>query len=74
MLIKTEMNFQFFAINKVYGQLALFNGAEGARNPVWNEKFVFRMEYPGSGDQYKLNLRIMDKDVFSANDFVGQAT
>ncbi|KAG4382351.1 hypothetical protein GLYMA_14G068451v4 [Glycine max] len=32
------------------------------------------MEYPGSGDQYKLNLRIMDKDVFSANDFVGQAT
>uniref|UniRef100_I1JHZ2 C2 domain-containing protein n=1 Tax=Glycine max TaxID=3847 RepID=I1JHZ2_SOYBN len=47
---------------------------EGGRNPIWNEKFVFRVEYPGSGDQYKLNLRIMDKDVFSADDFVGQAT
>ncbi|QCE01228.1 elicitor-responsive protein 1 isoform X1 [Vigna unguiculata] len=46
---------------------------EGGRNPVWNEKFVFRVEYPGSGDQYKLNLVIMDKDVFSADDFVGQA-
>ncbi|XP_061363738.1 16 kDa phloem protein 1-like isoform X2 [Gastrolobium bilobum] len=46
---------------------------EGGRNPVWNEKFVFRVEYPGSGDHYKLNLKIMDKDVFSADDFVGQA-
>ncbi|ESW13865.1 hypothetical protein PHAVU_008G232800 [Phaseolus vulgaris] len=46
---------------------------EGGRNPEWNEKFVFRVEYPGSGDQYKLNLVIMDKDVFSADDFVGQA-
>ncbi|KAL2317246.1 hypothetical protein Fmac_031122 [Flemingia macrophylla] len=47
---------------------------EGGRNPVWNEKFVFRVEYPGSGDQYKLNLIIMDKDVFSSDDFLGQAT
>ncbi|KAK7276279.1 hypothetical protein RIF29_17417 [Crotalaria pallida] len=47
---------------------------EGGSNPVWNEKIVFRVEYPGSGDQYKLYLKIMDKDVFSADDFVGQAT
>jgi Ca2+-dependent lipid-binding protein len=49
------------------------NDAEGGSRPVWNEKFVFRVEYPGSGDQYKLNLKIMDKDVFSSDDFVGQA-
>jgi len=53
--------------------MTFFIDAEGGRNPEWNEKFVFRVEYPGSGDQYKLNLVIMDKDVFSADDFVGQA-
>lgn len=46
---------------------------EGGSSPVWNEKFVFRVEYPGSGDNYKLTLKIMDKDVFSSDDFVGQA-
>ncbi|KAI5434469.1 16 kDa phloem protein 1 [Lathyrus oleraceus] len=46
---------------------------EGGSNLEWNEKFVFRVEYPGSGDQYKLNLKIMDRDVFTADDFVGQA-
>ncbi|XP_019432938.1 PREDICTED: elicitor-responsive protein 1 [Lupinus angustifolius] len=46
----------------------------GGSNPVWNEKIVFRVEYPGSGNQYKLDLKIMDKDVFSADDFVGQTT
>ncbi|GLT43849.1 hypothetical protein SLA2020_177790 [Shorea laevis] len=43
-------------------------------NPTWNEKFTFRVEYPGSGSQYKLILKIMDKDTFSADDFIGQAT
>ncbi|MED6167605.1 hypothetical protein PIB30_004415 [Stylosanthes scabra] len=44
------------------------------RNPVWNEKFIFRAEYPSaSGDQYKLILKIMDKDTFSKDDFLGQA-
>lgn len=52
----------------------MFNDAEGGRNPVWDEKFIFRVEYPGSGGPYKLDLKIMDKDVFSADDFVGQAT
>ncbi|XP_061363714.1 16 kDa phloem protein 1-like [Gastrolobium bilobum] len=42
------------------------------RNPVWNEKFIFRVEYPGSGDRHKLILKIMDKDRFSKDDFVGQ--
>ena len=43
-------------------------------SPVWNEKITFRVEYPGQGDQYKLILKIMDKDTFSTDDFVGQAT
>ncbi|KAE8671965.1 Calcium-dependent lipid-binding family protein isoform 2 [Hibiscus syriacus] len=42
-------------------------------SPSWNEKFTFRVEYPGSGGDYKLILKIMDKDTFSS-DFVGQAT
>ncbi|XP_042511082.1 elicitor-responsive protein 1-like isoform X2 [Macadamia integrifolia] len=43
-------------------------------NPVWNEKFTIRVEYPVADDQCKLFLRIMDKDTFSADDFVGEAT
>ncbi|OMO58997.1 C2 calcium-dependent membrane targeting [Corchorus capsularis] len=46
---------------------------DGSR-PAWNERFTFRVEYPGSGGDYKLNLKIMDKDTFSSDDFVGQAT
>ncbi|KAK4277958.1 hypothetical protein QN277_015871 [Acacia crassicarpa] len=46
---------------------------EGGSNPVWNEKFVFRAEYPGSGDQFKLIFKIKDKDFFSSDDFLGQA-
>ncbi|XWS65984.1 hypothetical protein CRYUN_Cryun05aG0161300 [Craigia yunnanensis] len=46
----------------------------GGSSPSWNEKFTFKVEYPGSGDDYKLILKIMDKDTFSADDFVGQAT
>ncbi|OVA05932.1 C2 calcium-dependent membrane targeting [Macleaya cordata] len=50
--------------------------ARGAgSNPVWNEKFNFRVQYPGADDddQYKLILRIMDEDTFSADDFIGEA-
>ncbi|KAL5733218.1 hypothetical protein ACOSP7_032559 [Xanthoceras sorbifolium] len=43
-------------------------------NPTWNEKFTFKVEYPASGDQYKLILKIMDQDTFSSDDFLGQAT
>ncbi|KAJ8420596.1 hypothetical protein Cgig2_032772 [Carnegiea gigantea] len=43
-------------------------------NPKWNEKLRLRAEYPGSGSDYKLNLRIMDKDTFSSDDFIGEAT
>ncbi|TKY47426.1 Elicitor-responsive protein 1 [Spatholobus suberectus] len=42
-------------------------------NPVWNEKFVFKVEYPTPSDSYKIILKIMDKDFLSADDFVGQA-
>lgn len=43
-------------------------------NPKWNEKLRLMAEYPGSGSDYKLNLRIMDKDTFSSDDFIGEAT
>ncbi|PON76335.1 C2 domain containing protein [Trema orientale] len=43
-------------------------------SPSWNEKFSFRAEYPGSGDNFKLILKILDKDTFSSDDFIGQAT
>ncbi|KAK8662427.1 hypothetical protein V6N13_092001 [Hibiscus sabdariffa] len=43
-------------------------------NPTWREKFTFKAEYPGSGDDYKLVLKIMDKDTFSSDDFIGEAT
>ncbi|XP_068668569.1 elicitor-responsive protein 1-like [Aristolochia californica] len=44
------------------------------RNPVWNEKFTFRVDYPGAGNQYKLLFKIMDRDSFSRDDFVGEAS
>ncbi|KAG9454698.1 hypothetical protein H6P81_007602 [Aristolochia fimbriata] len=47
-------------------------GAGGS--PVWNERFTFRVDYPGADNQYKLILKIMDKDTFSADDFVGEAS
>lgn len=44
-------------------------------NPVWNEKFTFRAEYPGGDShQYKLILKFMDHDTFSSDDYLGQAT
>uniref|UniRef100_A0A2N9IQV5 C2 domain-containing protein n=1 Tax=Fagus sylvatica TaxID=28930 RepID=A0A2N9IQV5_FAGSY len=43
-------------------------------SPVWNEKITFRVEYPGQSDQYKLILKIMDKDTYSTDDIIGQAT
>ncbi|GAV90367.1 C2 domain-containing protein [Cephalotus follicularis] len=44
------------------------------KNPVWNDKFTFKVEFPGSGHEYELILKLMDKDTFSADDFLGQAT
>ncbi|XP_047158983.1 16 kDa phloem protein 1-like [Vigna umbellata] len=42
------------------------------KNPVWNERFIFKVEYPGSNDQHKVIFKIMDKDLFK-DDFVGEA-
>jgi len=39
------------------------------RNPQWNEKFVFNIS-EGVSD---LVIRIMDKDTFTADDFIGEA-
>ncbi|KAJ6892160.1 16 kDa phloem protein 1-like [Populus alba x Populus x berolinensis] len=46
---------------------------QGGR-PVWNETLTFKVEYPGQGGDYKLILKIMDRDTFSADDSVGEAT
>ncbi|KAI7751231.1 hypothetical protein M8C21_021300 [Ambrosia artemisiifolia] len=43
-------------------------------NPKWNEKFKFRVEYPGADKQPKLVLKIMDHDTFSSDDYIGQTT
>ncbi|KAJ4848707.1 hypothetical protein Tsubulata_033729 [Turnera subulata] len=42
-------------------------------NPKWDEKVRFKVEYPGQGGDYKVTLRIMDHDNFSADDFLGEA-
>ncbi|KAK9050168.1 hypothetical protein SSX86_030862 [Deinandra increscens subsp. villosa] len=43
-------------------------------NPEWNEKYKFRVEYPGADTQPKLVLKIMDHDTFSSDDYIGQTT
>ncbi|KAJ9539978.1 hypothetical protein OSB04_026484 [Centaurea solstitialis] len=43
-------------------------------NPEWNQKFTFRVEYPGVDQQPKLVLKIMDHDTFSSDDYIGQTT
>ncbi|KAL6311852.1 hypothetical protein AAG906_024446 [Vitis piasezkii] len=47
--------------------------ARGLRSPVWNEVHIQSGISRGEG-QYKLVLKIMDKDTFSADDFLGQAS
>ncbi|XP_050209057.1 16 kDa phloem protein 1-like [Mercurialis annua] len=42
--------------------------------PIWNEKLIFKVEYPSQVHDYKLIFKIMDHDTFSADDFIGQAT
>ncbi|KAI3854685.1 hypothetical protein MKW98_018806 [Papaver atlanticum] len=48
------------------------------KTPVWNEKLKFIVEYAGNirdeHPQYKLSFKIMDKDRFSKDDFVGEST
>lgn len=51
----------------------IYEAGQGS-TPVWNEKFAFRVEYPGPDDEHKLLLTIMDKDTISADDFLGQST
>lgn len=44
--------------------------AGGGSEPEWNETFVFTI----SDASTELFLKIMDKDTFSADDFLGEAT
>ncbi|KAL5710776.1 hypothetical protein ACHQM5_021301 [Ranunculus cassubicifolius] len=44
------------------------------KSPIWNETLTFTMDRPSrANDQHKISFRIMDKDTFSADDFVGDA-
>ncbi|XP_039126931.1 elicitor-responsive protein 1-like [Dioscorea cayenensis subsp. rotundata] len=44
-------------------------------NPSWNETFKFQVQNAEAAEHHqKLVLRIMDKDIFNVDDFVGQAT
>lgn len=53
----------------------VFVHAGRGRNPVWNEKFIFRVENPesGYGIYNKFTLKIMDKDRLFSDDFIGQS-
>ncbi|BAT81220.1 hypothetical protein LR48_Vigan07g070900 [Vigna angularis] len=42
------------------------------KNPVWNEKFMFKVEYPLSNHQHKIIFKIMDQDLYT-DDFVGES-
>ncbi|KAK4385415.1 phloem protein 1 [Sesamum angolense] len=44
-------------------------------SPVWNEKYKFSVEYKaGDEEQHKLLLKLMDRDRFTDDDFLGHAT
>ncbi|KAL0299180.1 UNVERIFIED_CONTAM: phloem protein 1 [Sesamum radiatum] len=44
-------------------------------SPVWNEKYKFSVEYKAGGEeQHKLLLKLMDRDHFTDDDFLGHAT
>ncbi|CAJ1865494.1 unnamed protein product [Sphenostylis stenocarpa] len=63
-----------YAVIQYNGEEQRSSVAKGqGRNPAWNEKFVFKVQYPTQSKSYKIFLRIMDKDFLSADDFVGQA-
>ncbi|RZC77339.1 hypothetical protein C5167_001476 [Papaver somniferum] len=48
------------------------------KTPVWNEKLKFNVEYAGyirdEHPKHKLKFKIMDKDRFSKDDFIGELT
>ncbi|XP_044460919.1 16 kDa phloem protein 1 [Mangifera indica] len=68
-------NIDPYVVMQYKGQERKSSVAQGQGGiPTWNEKFTFRVEYPGGGGQYKLILKIMDKDTFSPDDFLGEAT
>lgn len=52
----------------------ILNGKDGGRNPTWNDKMRWRAEFPGSGADYKLIVKVMDHDTFSSDDLIGEAT
>ncbi|KAL9676143.1 hypothetical protein QQ045_004356 [Rhodiola kirilowii] len=65
-----------YVVVQYRGQERRSSVAKGAgEEATWNERFTFRAEYPGSGHgHYKLSFRIMDKDTFSSDDFLGESS
>ncbi|XP_006644991.1 elicitor-responsive protein 1 isoform X1 [Oryza brachyantha] len=44
------------------------------KNPSWNEVFKFQINSTAATGQHKLFLRLMDRDTFSRDDLLGEAT
>ncbi|KAL2926631.1 Elicitor-responsive protein 1 [Bienertia sinuspersici] len=64
-----------YVLVKYKGQERKTDVARGqGSNPEWNQKFIFNAEYPGSGGDYQIILKIMDHDTFSSDDFIGETT
>ncbi|XP_011077215.1 elicitor-responsive protein 1 [Sesamum indicum] len=60
--------------SKSFMQCCLCLRGQGGR-PVWNEKYKFSVEYKaGDEEQHKLLLKLMDRDHFTDDDYLGQAT
>lgn len=55
--------------------ISKFLNTGAGSKPVWNEKFSFRVEYPdntAAANGYKLFLKVMDRDSFTADEFIGE--
>ncbi|XP_022990976.1 16 kDa phloem protein 1 [Cucurbita maxima] len=40
-------------------------------NPLWDEKFKFLAEYPGSGGDFHILFKVMDHDAIDGDDYIG---
>ncbi|XP_023529262.1 16 kDa phloem protein 1 [Cucurbita pepo subsp. pepo] len=43
----------------------------GGPNPLWDEKFKFLAEYPGSGGDFHILFKVMDHDAIDGDDYIG---
>lgn len=51
--------------------MILFHTGNG-QNASWNEKFSFKFPFPDLKNSSDLHMRIMDRNIFTADDFLGE--